>query len=176
MLPSEPSRTTTRLSTRIVRNGSSASRPRGSRSGSSSSRAVASRIVPARCSWPWSSTKPFGRKNSNSVCSPFIGAPVLAGSGHLLRCANERTAPQHRIARCAGSLELLLAFHVLHGERDLLDHDRVAAGIEIGGAPLARPGVLEVPPVDLVAGEVVDDDRTALALDLAVEHRLVPLQ
>src|SRR3954454_12323730 len=145
MLPSEPSRTTTRLSTRIVRNGSSASRTRGSRSGSSSSLAVANRIVPARCSWPDSLTKPFGRKNSNSVCSPL------------------------------NSL-LLLAFHVLDGHGDLFDHHLVAAGLEVRCAPLRRPRTLEVPPVDLVAGEVVHDDRAFLALDLAVHHRLVPLE
>src|SRR3954453_13525768 len=62
----------TRASTRIVRYGSSGPVTRWSRSGSISSRAVARRIVPARCRTPSPSMYPLGNVKVYSVCSPAI--------------------------------------------------------------------------------------------------------
>jgi hypothetical protein len=69
---SDPSSVMTRDKTMTVRNGSSGPLTRGSRSGSISSRAVANRIVPRRCSVPSLSTNPLGSVKLNSVCKPAM--------------------------------------------------------------------------------------------------------
>jgi hypothetical protein len=61
-----PSRVITRLSRTTVRYGGF-SQTRSSRSGTNSSRAVARRITPDRCTAPVPSTYPRGNSNGNSV-------------------------------------------------------------------------------------------------------------
>src|SRR5690554_299548 len=114
-----PSSVTTRARTMTVRNGSSGPLTRASRNGSISSLAVASRIVPRRCSVPSESTNPFGRVKLNSVCNAI-------GVDYLL--------PAKLLSGLLGRpLELLV------GDRQLLDHDVVAAGVEVGGRPPRGP-------------------------------------
>src|SRR3954454_12953634 len=48
--------------------------------------------------------------------------------------------------------------HLLAGELAAGDVDLVAAADQVGFGDLGRPGVVEVPPCDLGAGHVVEDD------------------
>src|SRR4051812_5410434 len=101
----------TRARTRMVTRGSSGPVTVALRNGSSSSRAVASRMTPRRCTSPSSSRYPRGRTNSNSVrnaISSLLPNEVLAldryGLGH--RVVRRRGQPARRDLADEGVLEV----------------------------------------------------------------------
>src|SRR6266508_4727017 len=147
-----PSCLMTRASTMIVAY-DSFSLTRGSRSGSISSRAHASRITPARCSVPSSSTYPLGSVNGNSVCRLM---PEPRSCGHSARSCPDQA---------------------LVGDGDLFRGDVVGAAVELRTGPLRRPAGGEVPARDLLELRVLRHDRTVApgGVDVALDDLLAPL-
>src|SRR5688572_18831840 len=103
-------RVMTRASSRTARY-ASLWRTAASRSGSISSRAVARRMVPSRCTLPWPSTYPRGSVNVNSVLiarsrPPLHPLEALVAEGDALDRDLVR-AGVHRRARVLGGPGLL---------------------------------------------------------------------
>src|SRR4051794_35977104 len=119
------------------------------RSGSISSRAVASRIVPSRCTLPSLSTSPRGRLNAYSDFSGVSGKPWL----------------------------LLLDREALVAERDALHGHLVRVGLEADARVLLRPGVDDRVRDHGLAHVVEHRDLAVLArvLELPVDDHLAPL-
>src|SRR5262249_2955416 len=158
---SEPSVVTVRSSSRTVRYAGFC-RDRLSAWVTISSRAVARRITPSRCTWPWSSTKPRGSTNGYSVRSPLLvcgATAVIPGLPHGCRDGSRRHPLQ-----------------VLADDGDRLHQHLGRTGLERADLQLRRPGVHQVVPGHRLAVVVVHDQRAGLAgrHDVAVEHRLVP--
>src|SRR5690349_10934955 len=109
-----PIRNTVRASSRTVRY-ASFSRTSTDRSGSISSRAVASRMVPSRCTVPAESTSPLGSVNAYS--------DVITCAPSLLR------------------LPRLLDLESLVAERDALDGDLVGVRLQAHARVLLGPRV-----------------------------------
>src|SRR4051812_44400691 len=69
----------------------------------------------------------------------------------------------------------LLEREALDADLHLLDGDLVVLGVERGPGPLGRPAIAEAPDEGSLLRLVLQRDRAAAALGLAVEHRLAPL-
>src|SRR3954462_12043142 len=69
----------------------------------------------------------------------------------------------------------LLEREALDADLHLLDGDLVVLGVERGPGPLGRPAIAEAPDERGLLRLVLQRDRAAAALGLAVEHRLAPL-
>src|SRR3954464_13955927 len=118
------------------------------RSGSISSRAVARRIVPSRCTLPSLSTSPRGRVNAYSDFSGVSGKPWL-----------------------------LLDLEALVAERDALHGHLVGVRLQAHARVLLRPGVDDRVRDHGLAHVVEHRDLAVLArvLELPVDDHLAPL-